>query len=279
ALAAEARALADDLRAALREQGQTAPAARALALALMLCGATAGCRGPADPELAAAVEGLEADFLAASTPAEFRAVAERFEARLASAPPSGPLLFNLGNAWARAGERARAVAAYRQAKLWLPRDPHLDHNLRVALDGAPALEQRGGVMTKIAFWSTLISANELAWITAVLAVFAFASALLALAVRHPAAGMVRNGALVLFLAIGLAFLWLRREQAPGHFGVIASDAVEARTGNAASYEPAFTEPLRVATEFEVLDQRGGWIRLRLPGGAEGWVPDAAARVY
>ena len=47
------------------------------------------------------------------------------------------MYYNLGNAYFRAGEYGRAIAAYRKAKPYRPRDPYLEANLRQALSVAP----------------------------------------------------------------------------------------------------------------------------------------------
>ena len=43
---------------------------------------------------------------------------------------TGPLLFNLANSFAKAGERGHAIAAYLKARRFLPRSADIDFNLR-----------------------------------------------------------------------------------------------------------------------------------------------------
>ena len=50
---------------------------------------------------------------------------------------SGVVLYNQGNAFMRAGQRGRAVAAYRQARRYLGPDPFLEANLAYALGNQP----------------------------------------------------------------------------------------------------------------------------------------------
>src|SRR5689334_19162351 len=42
---------------------------------------------------------------------------------------SPALYYNLGNAWFKAGQNGRAIAAYRKAEMLSPRDPNLRFNL------------------------------------------------------------------------------------------------------------------------------------------------------
>ncbi len=46
---------------------------------------------------------------------------------------NGPIFFNLGNSFAKAGERGMAIAAYLKARQYLPRDADLRYNLEFLL--------------------------------------------------------------------------------------------------------------------------------------------------
>ena len=76
-------------------------------------------------------------FDAAKTPADYRESADLLESLLADGFRNGAVYYNLGNAYFRAGEYGRAIAAYRKAKPYRPRDPYLEANLRQALSVAP----------------------------------------------------------------------------------------------------------------------------------------------
>jgi tetratricopeptide (TPR) repeat protein len=58
------------------------------------------------------------------------AEAARVYQKLIEAEPSGVLYYNLGNAWFKAGQPGRAIAAYLRATQLNPRDPNLRFNLR-----------------------------------------------------------------------------------------------------------------------------------------------------
>src|SRR2546425_171753 len=68
---------------------------------------------------------------------EFRAAAKELEALLVDGYQNGAVYYNIGNAYMRAGDVGQAIAAYRKAKPFRPRDPYLDANLRQALSLAP----------------------------------------------------------------------------------------------------------------------------------------------
>jgi hypothetical protein len=73
----------------------------------------------------------------------------------------------------------------------------------------------------------------------------------------------------LAITASAAYDWYRFEYV-GHGVVVVPEAI-ARKGNAMSYEPAFTAPLAEGTEFIVLEKRGGWLRVQVPGFQEGWL--------
>jgi len=56
-------------------------------------------------------------------------------------------------------------------------------------------------------------------------------------------------------------------------GVVVEDGV-ARLGPGYAYDAAFQQPLHKAAEFAWIESRDGWVRSRLPDGAEGWLPEA-----
>ena len=94
---------------------------------------TAGCARSPDMESAQQFQAAQATFDAAETPEDFLRAAGLYQAILDRGYQSGAVLYNQGNAFMRAGQRGRAIACYRQAQRYRPRDPYLDHNLRYAL--------------------------------------------------------------------------------------------------------------------------------------------------
>src|SRR6478672_597941 len=113
-------------------------------------------------------------FDAAKSPDDYRESAAVLESILADGFRNGAVYYNLGNAYYRAGEYGRSIAAYRKAKIYRPRDPYLDANLRQALSVAPGRlpEPPPPWWRHVLFWSGWLSFPEKAY-------GAFATALLA----------------------------------------------------------------------------------------------------
>jgi hypothetical protein len=62
-------------------------------------------------------------------------------------------------------------------------------------------------------------------------------------------------------------------------GVIVAEEVVVRKGNGESYAPQLPQPLHAGTEFEVLEERGSWLAIRLDNGTSGWIRrDSASRL-
>ena len=56
--------------------------------------------------------------------------------------------------------------------------------------------------------------------------------------------------------------------------VVAVDGVTLRKGNGESYPPRVETKLPRGAEVRVVGRRGGWVQVKLPGGAVGWLPEA-----
>jgi tetratricopeptide (TPR) repeat protein len=193
-------------------------------------------------------------FDAAKSPAEYRESAALLESLLADGYRNGAVYYNLGNAYFRAGEYGRSIAAYRKAKPYRPRDPYLEANLRHALSVAPGRlsEPPSPWWRHVLFWSGWLSFPEKAYAS-------FAGFLLA------ALALVIVAA-ILSLDAGLA----DADIASSRHGVVTRETI-ARKGIGKDYEPAFDQPLKDGAEFTVLSQNGDWIFGHFEGIGDGWL--------
>jgi tetratricopeptide (TPR) repeat protein len=211
-------------------------------------------------------------FDTAKTPQDYGESAALLESLLADGFRNGAVYYNLGNAYFRAGEYGRAIAAYRKAKAYRPRDPYLEANLRQALAVAPGRlpEPPSPWWRHVLFWSGWLSFPEKAYA-------AFAGFLLA-ALATGAASYFRRPrvywagaalgacACVLSLDAGLAYAdvsWLKH-------AVVTNETI-ARKGIGKDYEPAFDQPLKDGAEFNVLSESGDWVFGHFEGIGDGWL--------
>ena len=61
-------------------------------------------------------------------------------------------------------------------------------------------------------------------------------------------------------------------------GVVITEC-QALKGNGENYTPAFNKPLKEGAEFRLLEKRGGWYKVDVPGAGEGWLKEQQAVVY
>src|SRR5262249_48670461 len=132
-----------------------------------------------------------------------RAAAD-FETALTLGGENGAVLHGLGNAWMKAGRKGEAIATWRRALRYLPRDPYLRANLAPALGHRLADEERPLIRTLL-FWHDSISYPEKGRL--LVALMAATCALFLMARLEPRArGFARPAALVFAAATLLAAL-------------------------------------------------------------------------
>ena len=218
-------------------------------------------------------------FDAAVKPEDYLKAAAIYQGILDRGAVSGAVYYNQGNALMQAGQRGRAIAAYRQAQRYRPRDPYLEANLRYALGADSPADRRRPVVEYLLFWQNWLSYLEkfalaAAAVAATLGL-ALAAALLGrrLWARLALAGLAAS----LLLIFSAAYDWYRYDVTV--HGVTVQREVVARKGNGTSYEPALSAALSQGTEFTVVSRRGDWVLIRMSGGQEGWVPEQTVALY
>ena len=211
-----------------------------------------------------------------STPPRRRRIivesAALLESLLADGFRNGAVYRNLGNAYFRAGEYGRAIAAYRKAKPYRPRDQYLLANLQQAISAAPGhlAEPPPPLWTHVLFWSEWLSFPEKAY--GAFAAYVLAALLSAAAIflRRPrvywiSVVLVACGT-VLAVDAGLAYAdiaWSRH-------GVVTAETI-ARKGIGKDYEPAFNQPLKDGAEFTILAENADWVFGHFEGIGDGWL--------
>jgi hypothetical protein len=273
-LGRDADKLLRTLAGVLRKKKRLPLVQAAVLLAIALAG---GCGRSTDFELVQKFQAAQQAFDDARKPEEFAKAAMLDQEILDRWGPSGSVLYNQGNAWMQAGQPGRAVASYRLAERYLPRDPFLEANLRAAL-GSDAPAARRPVIETVLFWQNWLSYPEKFYLGGIVALVTFAVAVAWLLTARGWLGrMVWVGlAFTAVMAFSAAYDWQRFDNT--RHGVVIQAQTIARKGNGTSYEPAFKEPLSEATEFRLIEKRGDWLLIHLPGG-EGWIEQKAAVTY
>lgn len=251
-----------------------------VACLLTVTGLFSGCSRAPDLAAAQQFQQAESDFADAQSAEEFARVAAQYDRIIDDGIVSGVALYNRGNAWMRAGEAGLAIASWRQAQRYRPRDPYLAANLQSALtacQSTASVAPDHGVAGYIFFWQDWLSYPEKFALTTGLLLAACSCGLVnQLWISRRLLRRIAGLLMVLFLvmAVSAVWDWVRFEQTVR--GVITVETAEARKGNADSYETAFTRPLHEGTEFTVLEERAGWLNIDIEGLGTAWIPSDAA---
>lgn len=246
---------------------------------LVLVALPVGCARRADLEAARQFQAAQTQFDEAQTSEDYLTAAGTYQQLIDAGWQCAPVYFNQGNAFMRAGETGRAIAAYRMATRYDPRDPYIQANLQSAITQTTATPPRAGLMTKIVFWQDRLSYPEKFQLLTLLAIMAVLFGLINRWHSNRPSRLVVMLAITAAILVGISATYdVYRFDLTNH-GVITADETIARKGNGESYQPAFTESLPMGSEFVVLEQRGDWLRIRISQAGEGWVPAGQCVTY
>lgn len=189
---------------------------------------------------------------------------------------SGPLYFNLGNAYFRTGKLGYAIYNYEKGLKLVPNDDDLIYNLRIAnsrtVDKISELPKLfivswwEGIVTSLTItgWSILVIVFYLILISSVavyllirkaaLQRFAFISGSLSLA--------------VLILVSVFLFARINRE-ASTNYGILLSQSYSVKVSPDSKSSDAFV--VHEGIKFTIEDYVSDWFKIRLVDGKVGWV--------
>lgn len=195
--------------------------------------------------------------------------AQAYERLLTNGVVTAAVHFNQGNAWLKAEQVGRAIAAYRRALRLAPRDRDIGANLRLARARLPAGVAHarglsGRVLDRLTpnEWSGLALAAV--WISGLVFVGREVLPRYRTATRGLARGLGGVAVLAVVAAVAASRDVHRAE------AVVAVPEVAVRFGPLRESQEAFTLP--DGAEVRVRDRKDAWLKVRDAGGREGWVP-------
>jgi tetratricopeptide (TPR) repeat protein len=210
---------------------------------------------------------------------EFRQAAEAYEQIVDQGVQDSILYYNLGNSYFKLEDYGRAILSYRRAQVLAPRDGDIHANLDLAR--AQALDQLDIPRNEIFssqmahFTQQWFTLNEFAlfalglWLTFAALLVAYSTSETSSRLREGLQyALIVAVILVLFGSISLGSrLYLEKTQPAG---VVLAGEIDIKSGPGAQYITEFT--LHSGAEVSILETRGNWARLALPGGElQGWV--------
>lgn len=194
------------------------------------------------------------------------------------------LYYNLANAHFKQGDYGHAVLNYLRAQRLDPRDPDVQANLELArahtVDQLQVAEHQGLFHVLGQASRNWLSLNGLAM--AALAAWILVVFLVILLMGIKSGGIWRKGVrntllpAAAVLAAGVLLLGTRLyTEHHQSAAVVVAPEVAVASGPGAQYVTEFE--LHSGAEVDLLETRGSWTRLAIPGeeGLEGWVPAAA----
>ena len=209
----------------------------------------------------------------------FAESAQLYEQLVAQEMGSSAVYYNLGNAYYQQGELGQAILNYNRALTLDPRDADIQTNL--ALARSQVVDQFGieAADDIYSIYTTAVHSNLTVNQTAVLAlIFWFVFAIAIIAIRQMQAGKLRTYLKIGTAVAGIFFLIATFslgnrlvEQMTTDHAVIVATEVNVTSGPGDQYATQFT--LHNGAEVELVEARGQWAKLALPGGeTAGWLP-------
>ncbi len=231
----------------------------------------AAAQGPGDLEAMAASNALYED-------GRYEQAARSYQQLADKGYDDPALYYNLGNAYFKQGDLGRAILNYLRAERIAPRDGDVKANLDFARSQTlDVLESNEAPFVRFATGLLLrVTIGELGAVA--LALWLLFSACLLLAMIGPRhwlawARPVTLAAAVLLMLGGGALAGRLYFDSASNEAVIVAEEVDVVSGPGSRYTPEFT--LHAGAETGLMERRGAWARIALPGGSlQGWVPAA-----
>lgn len=211
---------------------------------------------------------------------DFEAAARDYDQLVKSGIVNGQLFYNLGVAYYRSGHLGDAVAAFLGARRYLPRDPDTDANLRFVLGQIhdklePTLPRE--TIQRVMFWLDRTTEQELAWAAALLA--AVWGVLMTTVALVPALNRWRL-ALAPWLLVPLLLLLslALKTSLPETWAAVNQPEAKVYSGPGVRNTQLFA--LQEGAPVLITERAaGGFYRIKLSDGKQGWVSDSQIRLF
>lgn len=210
---------------------------------------------------------------------QFQAAALSWEEDLDTSEVPGYLYYNIGNAWFNSGDTGRAILNYLRAEEYLGHDSRLQHNLELARSRISEVNEENSldsVLRILLFWHYIPFFWKLVLGSVFLALF-WIGLIIRVTTKRMYPSLIIPSvclAIVLLISSGIEYY----TQSVQVKGVIIQNSVSLKKGDHSGYEDVLTEKLSPGTELILLETREGWIRIRLSGAIEGWLPETAVEL-
>lgn len=210
----------------------------------------------------------------------YEAALVNYEALVSSGVQDSAVYINLGHTYFQLQDFGRALASYRHAQAFHPRDSQVNsslarvRSLRTDIQG----DETAFIDSIAAMTIPILTTTELTWLMVGVwcLFFVFVTGII---VRKQWRDTLRGVFVLLMVTLLLGLLLWGCRLYVDHFrpaGVVIEPSVSVMSGPAVDYLTIYT--LHAAAELRVLEQRDGWVRFILPDQRQGWVQAEAIEI-
>ncbi len=197
---------------------------------------------------------------------------EGYHQLLSQGSTSGHLHYNLGNAWFKEGDYAKAIDHYLKAQIRLPRNEDVRANLDMALRNTTDIwdGRRDSFASAILFWLKDFNLREHLQALAILNLLFWMAAGIRLVSNNESLAKAHH-VLIALLILGIlstGFRWDLEHNT--QVAVVGEKTLDIFSGKGKSSEVILQ--LHEGAILPVLDEKESWIELELPNGKKGWGP-------
>ena len=190
------------------------------------------------------------------------------------------LYCNLANSYLLTDDLGRAILNYRRAQRLDSSNPDIHKNLNFARSQRAdqfAVTTQKKILERLFFWYYDFSMKTRFIIGGIcFATFCLWLVLKLWFARWPAVVPVCCVMGLIAIAMTTSVAIEMHAMATHRSGVIISESVIARQGDGENYPKSFDKPIHAGVEFDVIEQRPGWLHIELSNGQDTWIPSQLA---
>ena len=220
---------------------------------------------------ATAMESAEPD----KARAAYESAAEKFQVVASAGTRSGWLYYDLGNSYLKSGKLGLAIANYKLAEQYIGSEPRLVANLDSARGMCASQLQtprEQGWSGALATINRRADATVRLWVGIGGWCLLWLGILVRMFMKRMRWRMVTFSGLAICVLMAASLAWEYTVLADDCQGVVTAKETIIRKGNGDGYAPLFKEALCEGAEFRLLDERRGWLEVKLGDGKIGWIP-------
>lgn len=197
---------------------------------------------------------------------------DKYQALLAQDLHNGVIYYNLGNAYVKTEQYAKAISQYKNAQVFIPRDPDLKANLRYAYEQLPIdYKPKDGLdpfLKIVFFWYYALNLFELIAFTVLINVALVVIYATYRLYGYYALKILSYIFLTVFLALGIS---VGVKMYDNYFVVngIITESTTSRSGNGLEYTSLGDHS--PGESFTLDEQRGTWLKVSFENGQKGWI--------